>query len=524
MTVDGLVEPPLSGRRAEACSALVDEVAKVQRNLARLVAWQLEVIDDAVRVAEETERGLVTVGSTLSVTQRREMVRRSVVAELACALRMPESTVFGMVADADALMHRLPVTMAALRAGELSYRHARVLVDQTNTLSPELAGVVEEQVVSFAGTVTVSKFAARVRVVRERVDPESITVRVAKSVKDRRVEFQPAPDGMAWLGLFTTASEALTVFTAVRDQAARLQARGDSRTLPQITADVCTDALTAALSGDLTTGTAAGSSTGSATSVTELIGEGSGLGRVRPTVTVTVPALTLLGWGEEPATLEGYGPIDPKTARVLAGQASMWFRMLTDPKTGAPVAVDSRTYRPTRAMRRYLQYVDGTCRFTGCNRAARYCDLDHTTAFAFGGATQCENLAHLCPKHHRMKHHTTWHLQQRGHGTLEWTTPGGHTYETHPAIQLPPPTRPPDPHSPPLSRQSTALAAGMGISGEPGRSAAAEGAATPQLSADPQPPKALPPSSAGLGQTTHRSDAQVALTRGRDECFRGVEL
>ncbi len=253
MTVDGLVEPPLSGRRAEACSALVDEVAKVQRNLARLLAWQLEVIDDAVRVAEETERGLVTVGSTLSVTQRREMVRRSVVAELACALRMPESTVFGMVADADALMHRLPVTMAALRAGELSYRHARVLVDQTNTLSPELAGVVEEQVVPFAGTVTVSKFAARVRVVRERVDPESITVRVAKSVKDRRVEFQPAPDGMAWLGLFTTASEALTVFTAVRDQAARLQARGDSRTLPQITADVCTDALTAALSGDLTT-------------------------------------------------------------------------------------------------------------------------------------------------------------------------------------------------------------------------------------------------------------------------------
>ena len=42
---------------------------------------------------------------------------------------------------------------------------------------------------------------------------------------------------------------------------------------------------------------------------------------IRPTVHVTVPVLTLLGLDEAPAELDGYGPIDPDTARALAAQA-----------------------------------------------------------------------------------------------------------------------------------------------------------------------------------------------------------
>ncbi|MET0932158.1 MAG: DUF222 domain-containing protein [Mycetocola sp.] len=479
------VEPPLSGLRAEACSAIVGEVATVARTEAKLKAWQLELIDEAVRLAEATERGVLTLGSTLTATQRREMARRSVVAELACELRMPEVTVSGMVGDADALLHKLPATMTALRAGNISYRHAKVMVDQSTTLPPEAALALETLALPFAQTLTVSKFAAKTRLLREHLDPDSIIDRVSRSAKDRRLDFQPAPDGMAWLSLYTTAPEANSIFTAVRDRAVALRKKpNEPRTLTQLAADVCTDALSAALSGELpvpaaapvdeTTpadGTGAPASTSASTSnsgptdggrtansstagdpapASDGLGAdpGSAFRRIRPTVTVTVPALTLLGLSDEPATLEGYGPIDPETARVLAGKSKTWYRMLTDPKTGAPVAVDTTKYRPTKAMRRYLEYVDGTCRFEGCNRAARHCDLDHTKDHQFNGPTQCENLSHLCPKHHRLKHQTTWRAKQLGNGSLGWTSPGGRTYVTQPAVLLAIPETEPRTHPP----------------------------------------------------------------------------
>lgn len=158
----------------------------------------------------------------------------------------------------------------------------------------------------------------------------------------------------------------------------------DARTLTQLTADVFTDAVSAGLSGDV------GTDTGR-TKAGSALGSGSTFRRISPTVTVTVPALTLLGITDSPAVLEGYGPIDADSARALAGQSKVWYRMLTDPKTGAPIALDRTKYRPTKAMKRYLRYRDGTCRFPGCNRAATHCDLDHTKAAEFGGPTECEN-------------------------------------------------------------------------------------------------------------------------------------
>lgn len=427
---DGFVEQPLSGLRAELCSSIVDQIEKIQRSEAVLKAWQLEMIDEARLLSEATERGVLTVDTTLSVTRRQEMARRSLIAELACALRMPEASVIWMVADSEALVHRLPGTMAALRAGEITYRHAQVLVDQTTTLPADATLAVEEQALPLARTLTVSRFTVKARRVREHLDPESITIRVAKTETDRRLEFQPAPDGMAWLTLYTTAPVAASIYTAVRDRALALKNAAEPRTLTQLTADICADALSAALSGDLPA-SCFGSEPDSA------------FRRIRPTITVTVPALTLLGITNEQAILEGCGPIDPDTARFLAGQSSVWFRMLTDPKTGAPLALDPTTYRPSKAMKRFLAYRDGTCRFPGCNRAARHCDIDHTTAYAFGGPTECENLSHLCPKHHRLKHQTTWQVTQRGSGVLAWTSPGGHNYVTEPEVLLAAPDPPP---------------------------------------------------------------------------------
>ena len=84
---------------------------------------------------------------------------------------------------------------------------------------------------------------------------------------------------------------------------------------------------------------------------------------------------------------------------------------------------------------------DETCRFPGCNRAARRSDIDHTVDWHNDGRTAFDNLAHLCAPHHHLKHETSWSVRQIGEGSLEWTSPTGLRHLTHPANPIP--DRPP---------------------------------------------------------------------------------
>ena len=146
---------------------------------------------------------------------------------------------------------------------------------------------------------------------------------------------------------------------------------------------------------------------------------------IRAVVAVTVPVLTLLGRSDEPAQLDGYGPIDAETARELAGTATSFTRLLTDPHTGATLGVDRRSYRPPAELRRALAHRDQTCRFPGCDRPARGSELDHTVPWQHGGVTDAANLAHLCASHHRLRHLTTWEPTNRGGGGIDWASPAG---------------------------------------------------------------------------------------------------
>lgn len=150
------------------------------------------------------------------------------------------------------------------------------------------------------------------------------------------------------------------------------------------------------------------------------------------TVVVTIPALTLLGHDTEPATLEGYGPIDLETARRLAGNATSWIRLLTHPVTGAPLVLDRKTYRVPVALRRWLGVISPTCVFPGCGRAARECDIDHLTAWADGGTTDDDNLDPKCRHHHRLRHETRWNLDRTAGGDTAWISPLGGRYGTDP--------------------------------------------------------------------------------------------
>jgi len=142
---------------------------------------------------------------------------------------------------------------------------------------------------------------------------------------------------------------------------------------------------------------------------------------------------TLTGHDDAPADLVGYGPITAATARNIAAD-SIWQALHTD-NTGTVTGVGRHRYRPSAALADLIRARDVTCRFPGCGQTRT--DIDHTIRFPYG-KTEEGNLGCLCRRrHHRAKtagenHKTGWKVTQRDHGILQWTSPTGRAYTTHP--------------------------------------------------------------------------------------------
>ncbi|GAB2745918.1 hypothetical protein GCM10027038_49940 [Arthrobacter bambusae] len=150
----------------------------------------------------------------------------------------------------------------------------------------------------------------------------------------------------------------------------------------------------------------------------------------RAQVLVTVPVLSLLGATDEPAVLDGYGPIPPSMARALVAEgAESFHRVLTDPRDGAPLEIGRTSYRLTKAQRQWLRLRDGKCPFPGCNNHSLDNEADHLLAWAHGGTTGITNLGQPCPKHHRLKHRTAWTPTPAGKNSPPgWTSPSHRHY------------------------------------------------------------------------------------------------
>jgi hypothetical protein len=169
-------------------------------------------------------------------------------------------------------------------------------------------------------------------------------------------------------------------------------------------------------------------------------------GRPGAEVRVTVNASTLIGLDDQPAHLDGHGPIDAVRARALAA-GGVWRRLVTDPVTHRLLDVGRERYRPPAALDDFVRLRDGTCAAPGCRVPACSCDLDHTEEFhpqpgtdpgnagdpdAPLGRTDADNLGPLCRRHHRLKTDGGFRLRQIAPGLFEWITPTGHRYLTRP--------------------------------------------------------------------------------------------
>jgi hypothetical protein len=383
---------------------------------------------------------------------REQLGARLVVAELAVARRLGEATVRAELDEASRLM-RLPATVAALEEGLLSPPHARALADGVSEVPDDLVSAFESAALPAALSGTPAQTRRRSRALRERLHPQSIDIRAARRRRERRFVFEPDRDGMAWLHLHLPCVDARGAFERVDSAARSLVAHPDEeRGIGQIRADIAADLL---LHGDVARPAHDGAPqrdgldevghdvTDPTTVGRGMAGEyeavgrqdatesprggdrGGRYGRFRPMVRVTVPVLSLLGESDEPATLEGYGPIPLGVAEELTASAPTVTRILTHPETGTVLSVGRSSYAVPADLRRFVELRDARCRFPGCERGAARCDIDHTRAWEHGGATSHDNLACLCRAHHRLKHLTTWRVTRPpdGGSALVWTTP-----------------------------------------------------------------------------------------------------
>ncbi|MCZ2820849.1 DUF222 domain-containing protein [Modestobacter sp. VKM Ac-2977] len=397
------------------------------------------------------------------------------VAELSAVLNLGRGTAAVRLRRALTWSEKLPLTFAALAAGQLDERRAQVLADVLEHTPAEVAGQVETALLDEATELSVARLEKRATEELLRLDDAAADERREAAAKNADVRVYPSPtDGRSTLAADLPTDEAVECHDLVDQLARMLKADGDHRPIGALRAHVLSAlirrpadsglpavAANVTITADLHALTGASSAPGevnglpiTAAHLRELLARVGALGLTTPdggalTYALTGPDGELLATitPAELARLARRGcPHHPDRGSDRSGSGSgsgSSSQPCGCPVLGPPPATTA--YTPTARQRSFVVTRDRRCRFPNCGQRVGWTDLDHVTAHACGGPTDCTNLCCLCRSHHRLKTFAPgWQYRLDRNGTLHVTTPSGVTRTTRPPGQRPPDSRPPD--------------------------------------------------------------------------------
>jgi len=247
--------------QADACLDGLGAVARAEAQMAGL----------KVLLARGFEQATQAMAPPPASPQEHTAQVMAVVAEVACVLTVSEGSASALLAQSRELTTTLPLTLAALQDGSISWQHARVMVDETTSLDPAGAAALEAHFLDPekpgaarscpAGELIPFRFRSKARTWRERHHPVSIEKRHSKGILDRRVEYAPDRDGMAWLSTYLPADTVTGIWDRTTTAARALQGPDEDRTLTQLRADTVAAWLLESTGTDSTTFTGAGTTT-----------------------------------------------------------------------------------------------------------------------------------------------------------------------------------------------------------------------------------------------------------------------
>ncbi|HEX6652501.1 MAG TPA: DUF222 domain-containing protein [Thermoleophilaceae bacterium] len=309
----------------------------------------------------------------------------------------------------------LPLITAAFGRGELSYSQVRAM---SRVATPE----VEESMLELARFSTAAQLERMLRgyrgVVERELSPDERTHGSAYLVCEHD------DDGSLLLRGRLPAEEGALMLAALEAARDSLRAEPDGDADPEREAAAESDVASTPNGYRSASAEAPPSNAAALVLMSETVLSAGAAGRSPADsyqVFVHVDADTL-GAEDGGGQLEDGSPLHPETARRLACDASI-VRILE--RDGRPLSVGRRTRSVPPALRRALQTRDHCCRFPGCTQR-RFLHAHHIEHWAHGGATDLDNLVHLCRFHHRLVHEGGYRLERSGRrGTLRFRRPDG---------------------------------------------------------------------------------------------------
>ncbi|WP_286199207.1 DUF222 domain-containing protein [Mycolicibacterium sp. ELW1] len=367
-------------------------------------------------------------------------------AEVSAALGVTPGRASSDMLMAMSLRHRLPRVAELFMAGSLSYRVAQAIVNRTELIGdPSTLVLVDRAIAKDAmtwGALSTLKLQRAIDSWVDRYDPGALRQTQARS-RDREIciGIRDARDGVAEIWGRLGLSDAAVVDRRL-SQMAHGVCEDDPRTIAQRRADAMGvlgaggDRL-ACLCGNPDC-PAAGDDDRAAGVVVHVLADADvidaepdpGMHGEKPDADPEPPQPRAAS-----AVLTGNRGIVPAPLLAELVRAGAAVRHLRRPKNEP-----EPHYRPSTALDEWVRLRDMTCRFPNCDVPAEYCDVDHTIAWPFG-PTHPSNLACMCRKHHLLKTFWAgWSDRQHPDGTIDWTSPTGHTYTTRPGSRLLMPT------------------------------------------------------------------------------------
>ncbi|MEJ7633569.1 HNH endonuclease [Aeromicrobium sp.] len=324
----------------------------------------------------------------------------SVIGEVAMARNISPGaagTQFGLAMG----LQRLPLVFGLFRDGIIGEAVARAVVRESESLSVDDFVILDAEIAPRLPGLTHVRAAQATRRAVIGIDAEAAHARAASNRADCRVTLCPEPDGVAVLRVRGPAEQMVAVHDTLDAWARGLRSSGDERTSGQIMVATLVERATGVVHAD---------------SIDVEIG-------------LVMDAATMLGAGDEPVDLAGYGPLSPDVADDLIARAhrASVRRLLTDPVDGTLLARDPRRRRFDGPLATHIRSRDRRCRQPGCDCKIR--DLDHVIPYELGGPTAERNGQGLCTRSHTIKHQPGWIVEVDGRASM-WTTPTGHQYRS----------------------------------------------------------------------------------------------
>ena len=308
------------------------------------------------------------------------------------------------------LVAHLPVLLAALDAGRISWQHVQVVYEAANPRIIDLIARLQEALIDSARGLTFRQWRNQVIRVARQLDVDG-GYNPSRDHPDR-VHLSVGIDGQLHLSGTLSPELGLGLKTELDRLAAEQlrKATRDKQQCPLLAVPGAAERNAHALA-DMARRSAARDLHESAPPRTEVI------------VTIrTGPD------GHCQASTADGTPVAPDLLAKLCPDA-LWRRMWLDPD-GVPLDLGRSQRLITPHQRVALTIRDGGCTFPGCDAPPAWCDAHHVDEWDLDlGPTDLVNLGLLCRHHHGVTHRNGWTMHRASpDGThFTWTTPFGGT-------------------------------------------------------------------------------------------------